>query len=216
MKNLLKKYSHIWPILVYLPIYLVWFFSLENRTGVSIRIIESPLDSLIPFNEWFVIPYFMWFPFIAVSVSYFFFKDKWEYYRLCGILILGMTITLVIYTFDPNGVALRPDLSALSRENPALSVLRLLHKADTSTNVCPSLHVYNSLAICLAVMTSKHLKKKIWIKAFVLILTFFICLSTVFLKQHSVVDVFYAFLLAGVLAPFFYCRPFQRLFHKKG
>ena len=206
MKACLKKYRHAWLILTYLPLYLLWFFLLEQHVTEDYYIIESTLDGFIPFNEIFIIPYLLWFPSIAVSVLYFIFRDKTEYYRLCGVLITGMTVFLLVSTLFPNGVALRPVLVDLGRDNIFLDLVASLHQADTSTNVCPSIHVYNSLAVCFAFFASSHLKEKRLLKAGILILTVLICLSTVFLKQHSVIDVFWAFVLMAVAAPVFYAR----------
>ncbi len=211
MKDFIKKYRHAWLILTYLPIYLVWFFLLERYVTKEYHIIESPLDAYIPFNELFIIPYFLWFPFIAISVLYFIFRDRTECYRLSGLLIVGMTVFLLVSTFYPNGVALRPVLSELGRNNIFLDMVSGLHKADTSTNVCPSIHVYNSLAVCFAFFASPHLKGKYLLKAGILILTVLICMSTVFLKQHSVIDVFWAFVIMAIAAPVIYAR---RLFKR--
>lgn len=206
MKELINKYRHAWLILAYFPVYFIWFVLLEKNVTTDFYVIESSLDSYIPFVEIFIIPYLMWFPFIALGVVYFILKDKTEYYRLCGTLICGMTTFLIISTVFPNGLSLRPDLASLGRENVFLDLIAVLHKADTSTNVCPSIHVYNSLAVCLAIMTSKHLKTRHAVKAGTLLLTFLICLSTVFLKQHSIIDVICAVILMAVFAPFFYLR----------
>lgn len=207
MKAFLKKYRHAWLIFTYFPFYLLWFVLLEQHVTKNYFIIQSPLDAYIPFNETFIVPYLLWFPFIAVSILYFIYRDKTEYYRLCGVLITGMTVFLLVSTFYPNGVALRPDLTELNRDNLFLDLVAVLHTADTYTNVCPSIHVYNSLAVCFAFFTSAHLKGKYLLKAGILILTISICLSTVFLKQHSVVDVFWAFVLMAVAVPVFYARP---------
>ena len=206
MKAFCKKYRHAWLILAYLPFYLLWFFLLEQHVTEDYSVIESPLDSYIPFNEYFIIPYLLWFPFIAVSTLYFIFLDRIECYRLCGLLIVGMTVFLLVSTFYPNGVALRPNLSELGRDNLCIDLVASLHKADTSTNVCPSIHVYNSLAVCIAFLASPRFKGKRLFKTGVVLLTVLICMSTVFLKQHSVIDVFWAFVLAAVAAPFFYAR----------
>lgn len=211
MKEFVNKYRHAWLILAYLPIYLIWFFLLEQHV-TEYRIIYSPLDAFIPFNELFIVPYLLWFPFIAVSVLYFIFRDRTECYRLCGSLIAGMTVFLLVSTFFPNGVSLRPVLSELGRDNLFLTLVAGLHKADTSTNVCPSIHVYNSLAVCFAFFVSSLLKGKRLLKSGILILTVLICLSTVFLKQHSVIDVFWAFVLFAVTTPICYAR---RLFKRE-
>lgn len=204
MKEFIKTYRHAWLILAYLPIYLIWFFLLEHMVTDDYYVISSPLDACIPFMECFIVPYLLWFPFIAVSVLYFIFRDKTEYYRLCGLLISGMTVFLLVSSVFPNGLSIRPDLSELERNNIFLTLVRILHKADTATNVCPSIHVYNSLAVCYALLTSVHLKKKFALKTGIVLLTVLICLSTVFLKQHSVVDVFYAVLMFAAFTPIFY------------
>ncbi len=210
MKDFIKKYRHAWLILTYFPIYFLWFTFLERTVTSEYHIIESPLDAYIPFNEVFIIPYLLWFPFIAVSILYFIFRDKTEYYRLCGLLISGMTVFLLVSTVFPNGLSLRPTLAELGRTNVFLDLVATLHQADTSTNVCPSIHVYNSLAICFAFFVSPHMKGKRILKTGILTLTVLICLSTVFLKQHSVIDVFWAFVMIAVTIPVFYSRRFLK------
>lgn len=184
MKQLIKKYKHGW-ILAYVFIYLIWFFALEARSDVVFRTIHIKLDDLIPFNEFFVIPYFLWFAYIAVTVLYFFFTSKEDYYKCCAFLFIGMTICLIIYTFWPNEQNLRP--ASFARDNIFVKLVKGLYVTDTSTNVCPSIHVYNSIGAHIAISNSK-LKEKRGLCFVSFILAGSICLSTVFLKQHSVFD----------------------------
>ena len=195
MKDFIKKYSHAVAIL-YLPFYLFCFTGLERRNIEDYYVVESKLDALIPFYEWFVIPYFLWFAYIAVTFAYFFWADKQDFIRLCIFLFTGMTICLVIYYVWPNGQNLRPDLTTLARENIFTRILAMLYSTDTHTNVCPSIHTFNSVGACIAIYKSKKLKNKQAIRIGSLILTVSICLSTVFLKQHSILDVFWALVLA--------------------
>lgn len=195
MKDFIKKYSHAVAIL-YLPFYLFCFTGLERRNIEDYYVVESKLDALIPFCEWFVIPYFLWFVYIAVTFAYFFWADKQDFIRLCIFLFTGMTICLVIYYVWPNGQNLRPDLTTLARENIFTRILAMLYSTDTHTNVCPSIHTFNSVGACIAIYKSKKLKSKQAIRIGSLILTVSICLSTVFLKQHSILDVFWALVLA--------------------
>lgn len=58
--KLLKKYSHAW-VFLYVLIYMPWFTWLEHRTGVRYTMVHSPLDPYIPFVEYFVVPYLLWF-----------------------------------------------------------------------------------------------------------------------------------------------------------
>ena len=84
MKQFVKKYGHAW-LLSYAFIYLAWFFHLEETTKPPYNIIHIALDDSIPFVEAFIIPYLLWFPYVAVTVAYFFFTSKNDYYRLCAL-----------------------------------------------------------------------------------------------------------------------------------
>ena len=64
----LKKYSHAW-VFLYGLIYMPWFLYLENHVSKDYYLIHSPLDDYIPFIEYFIVPYLLWFVFIAVIVS---------------------------------------------------------------------------------------------------------------------------------------------------
>ena len=48
-------------MIIYGILYLLTFFALENRGVQKIYMVHSELDNLIPFCEYFVIPYFGWF-----------------------------------------------------------------------------------------------------------------------------------------------------------
>lgn len=210
MKQLFSKYNHALAIL-YLPFYLLCFFWLEKQNTKNVTLIESTLDHYIPFCEWFIIPYVLWFGYVAVTIAYFFFTNKRDFARLCIFLFAGMTICLGIYYFWPNGHHLRQDLSSLGRENIFTRMVAYLYSIDTSTNVCPSIHTYNSIGCCIAVFKSNALKDKKWIRGGTLLLTVSICLSTVFLKQHSVIDVLCGLLLSLVMYLFSYVPKFERI-----
>ncbi len=184
MKQWIKKYKHSW-LLLYTFIYLIWFFLLEHRSNVIFRSIYIKLDDFIPFNEFFIIPYLLWFAYIVATILYFFFTSKEDYYKCCAFLFIGMTICLVIYTFWPNEQNLRPD--SFARDNIFVTIVKKLYLTDTSTNVCPSIHVYNSIGAHIAITNSKLKEKRgVCFASFVLAVS--ICFSTVFLKQHSVFD----------------------------
>jgi len=113
-----------------------------------------------------------------------------------------MTICLLVCTFFPNGTDLRIPVD--SSKNLCSKLVAMIHAADTSTNVFPSIHAFNSLGIHFAVINSNRLKNKIWLRLGSLILMTAICLSTVVLKQHSVIDVFGAVILAYIIYPLVY------------
>ena len=155
-KSFLKKYRHAW-VLSYFLIYMPWFVYLEKRTNVRHYMIHSPIDNHIPFIEYFIVPYLVWFVFIAVTVAYFLIKDKWGFYRLCAFLFSGMTIFLIICTVFPNALNLRP--TVFPRDNVFTDMVKVLYKTDTPTNVLPSIHVFNSIGVSIAISHSNDLKK---------------------------------------------------------
>lgn len=196
-KKLYMNYRHAIPLLIYTAIYLAWFCYLEKTVTKNYTVIHMGIDDYIPFCELFIIPYFLWFAYVAVVVVYFLFKDKEDYYKTCIFLATGMTIFLIISTLWPNGHHLRPFV--MPRDNIFTQMVAGLYKTDTATNLWPSIHVYNSLGAHFAIAKSKHFENKKGIKIASFILATSIILATMFLKQHSVFDVLTAFALAAVM-----------------
>ena len=189
MKEFLQKYKHAW-VMLYLLIYFPAFFWLENRHVHKYTVIQSSLDGYIPFMEIFIVPYFLWFAFVAIWVLYFFFTDKKGYYKLTAFLFTGMTIFLIWSWLFPNQLHLRP--TTFERDNIFVTMVQFLYQIDTSTNVFPSIHVYNSLGIAIAVLDSEALKDRKGIRISTVLIAASIVLSTMFLKQHSILDVLWA------------------------
>lgn len=202
--RILKKYKHGWIILIYAVIYMNIFGYLETRTNIDFHIIQTPFDKYIPFCEYFIIPYIFWFVYMLIAVLFFIFvnPDKKEYYQMVFSLGTGMTLFLIISYFYPNGLDLRP--TEMIRDNIFTDTVQLLYRHDSPTNVLPSIHVYNSLAIHIAFARSKMLEKDRWLIGASFLLTCLIILSTVFLKQHSLIDVFAGIGLAVISYFVFY------------
>lgn len=201
--NWLKKYKHTWIIPVYGLFYMSMFVFLENRKNLVIHIIHTGFDDLIPFNEYFIIPYFCWYGFVFGVTFYFSFinKNKEEYYRLVATLGTGMTIFLIVSFLYPNGHNLRP---VLSGNHFFINAVRVLYQVDTPTNIFPSIHVFNTVACCCALRNNKRCQKHPVLLITIGILSVFIILSTLFLKQHSIIDVVAAVLLNVLCYHLFY------------
>lgn len=197
MKEFYQKYKHAIPLIIYGVIYLAWFTHLERTVTKDFQVIHTFIDDYIPFCEVFVVPYFLWFAYVAVTVLFFFFKDKQDYYRTCAFLFTGMTIFLVISTLFPNGHDLR--LSNMPRDNVFTHMVTALWNTDTPTNLWPSIHVYNSLGAHFAIAKSAQFENKKGIRIGSLVLCISIILSTMFIKQHSVFDVITGIILALVM-----------------
>lgn len=203
MLNWIKNHRYcLW--LLYFIFYFAAFFLLE-RVVEPRYIIECPFDRLIPFNEWFVFPYCLWYLTMPGSLLFFMFREKETFLRLCFIMFGGMTIALVIYALFPNGLDLRVPIEG---DNIAVRLCMLLQGIDTPTNVCPSIHVSAAVATDMAVQTSKIFKKNIPVRILSFAVMLLICASTVFLKQHSLWDVLWGAVLSIILLGISYtfCR----------
>lgn len=205
-ENKLRRYRHGWTLL-YFPLYLVWFAFLEKTVTRRFHVVHVAVDDYIPFVEYFIVPYLLWFAYVAAGMLYFFFRDVSDYYKLCAFLFVGMTVFLIISTVYPNGHYLRP--SVFPRDNVFASLVQWLYGTDTPTNLFPSIHVYNSIGIHIAVSHSRELKKRRGVQIFSGILMASIILATMFLKQHSVFDVVTACGLAAVMYTMVYGRQLQ-------
>lgn len=197
MKKYVKKYWHI-VFALYLPIYLISFFYLEQTVTTHFYALNSPLDDMVPFVDAFIVPYILWFLYVAIGCIYFFFASQREFTKFILFLILGMTTYLFICYLYPNGLCdFRP--ATLDDDSVFTPVIRWLYATDTSTNVFPSIHVYNSIAVHTAISHSGKINKPV-IKYSSMVLCILICLSTIFLKQHALIDVIGGCVMAG----FFY------------
>ena len=203
-----KKYGHGGWIIAYMCFYMLGFFILENAGHRHYHVIHSVFDDMIPFNEYFVIPYMLWFAYVAVGICFFVFfgKDKTEYFKLVSVLAIGMTIFLIVSCLWPNCQDLRP--TEFVHHNIFTKLVQHLYSTDTPTNILPSIHVYNSLAIFFALNDCKQLQKHRAIRLGAGILSLLIILSTMFIKQHSVVDVSMG-ILSAVAVQMFCDRMFQ-------
>lgn len=161
------------------------------------HVIHMPWDDAIPFCELFVLPYIWWYGFISGPLVWFFFKSRQDFLDLGIYLLTGMWICTFIFLVYPTCIDFQPQ--QLPRENVFSFLVWLLYAADEPANVFPSIHCFESTAICIAIWKSKlwgsHLKPRI----VGLLSAILICLSTMFIKQHSTADVAAGVLLALVL-----------------
>ena len=191
-------------LLLYWPIYGLTFLILERGLTLNYHPVEAALDAKIPFCEYFVPAYYFWFVFLIGIHFYTGFFDVPAFKKLMYFIIITYTITSVIYIIYPTKQELRP--AEFSGDNIFITIINGLYNFDTNTNVCPSLHVIGSFAV---LFTSWHCKrfKTFWWQLGFISATVLICLSTVFLKQHSVVDIWVALAVCAVAYPFAYILP---------
>ncbi len=199
-QSLVKR---ILPMLAYLAFYMAVFVVIENRQQISYYEMYIWIDDVIPFCEVFVIPYILWFIYIPAAVLYLAVKDGCEYHKLCLSLAIGMSVFLVVSIIFPTVQNLR--LDAMPRDNVFTRIISYIWLTDTPTNVFPSVHVSNSLTAFLALNRCEQIRKRPWLWAALLILTVSIIMATMFIKQHSCLDVISGIMLSTAI----YCMVYK-------
>ncbi len=179
-------------------VYLMLYFITENLIPVErCHVIHCALDDLIPFTEGFLIVYCYWYALLVGSLAYFFLYDILSFKRLQIYIMITQAVAMAVYIVYPSVQLLRPDTFA--RNNALTRLAAFIYAFDTPTGVCPSLHVAYSLGIA-SVWCHRRAGSLAW-KGFMVLSAVAISLSTAFVKQHSVVDIFAA-LPVGLLAEY--------------
>lgn len=204
------QYKHLLLLLGWV-VYFALYFITENLIPLeNCHVIYSPLDDLIPFNEYFVIPYVFWYLLIVISLGYFALYNVDSFSRLSIFIMITQAVAMTAYILYPSRQDLRPEV--FPRDNFFSHVVAFLYSFDTNSGVCPSLHVAYSVGIASVWVKEKGVNR-LW-KAFVVVACILISLSTAFIKQHSVVDIFAAIpvciLAEGVVYGKYWLQKFKK------
>ncbi|MBQ4630023.1 MAG: phosphatase PAP2 family protein [Clostridia bacterium] len=199
------RFSHFLLLLGWLGYFLMYFLT-ENLIAVeNCHPVHCSIDDMIPFCEWFVIPYVGWYFLIIFSLLWFAFYNVENFKRLQIFIIVTQIIATVVYIVYPTRQDLRPD--TLPSDNLLAGLVGLLYSADTNTGVCPSLHCAYSIGI--ASMWLKERNASVLLKSFIVIFVVLVCLSTMFIKQHSAVD-FFASIPVCIVAEYISCKGYYK------
>lgn len=204
------QYSHL-KLLWGWVVYFILFFLTESFVPQDrCYVVHCALDDVIAFREEFIIPYVLWYFFVALSLLYFLLYHPESFRKLMMFLIITQLCAMAIYIVFPNRQDLRP--LVYPRDNFLTDVVKLLHKIDTDTNVCPSMHVAFSVAIASTWLKYKD-ASVLW-KCFVVFFVILVCLAVSFIKQHSVIDTVAAFALCLIVEIIVYRKYWTGKFKK--
>lgn len=178
------RFSHLKWLLGWVFYFAAYFLTEALIPVENCHVIHCALDDLIPFCEYFVIPYVFWYILIVGSLLYFLLYNVESFKNLQKYFIVTQVVAVIVYIVYPNCQNLRPETFA--NENIFTWMVGFLYSADTNTGVCPSLHCAYSIGIASVWLKENGISK--WFKALIVALAILICMSTAFIKQHSVLD----------------------------
>ena len=175
--------------LVFWPCFALRYFLVEHwNPAAGYHPVYCRADDRIPFLEIFLIPYVLWY-FCIVSVHIWLYRRNDPGFEMYSrYLIITMSISTAVFLLCPTCQELRP--AVFPRSNLLTEVVGLLYRMDTNTNVCPSEHVIGSAGFFLAVCHAERSGRLH--KLLAAVAAFLTAVATVFLKQHSLMDVLVA------------------------
>ena len=182
------KFQHLKYLLGWVGYFLLFFLTERFIPYEKCYSVHCALDDVIPFCEYFVIPYVGWYLLIIGSLIYFAIYNPDNFKNMMKYLIITQILAMFIYIVFPNRQDLRPEVFA--RDNIFTDIVGFLYRIDTCTNVCPSTHVAFSLGIASTWLREKSGSR--WFRMCIVTFCLLVCISVVFVKQHSAVDILVA------------------------
>ena len=187
IKRLLQnKYmDFVWVVLLFVLHTGAYFVTAHVLTGH--HPIHVALDDVIHYCKPFIVPYVLWYLYIPLLMLWAWWKDRAVLRRQALTLLVGMLLSYIVFFAYPTVIDFRPEAVG---SDVFSWICRIIYRYDTPpVNALPSLHCSETLILYLCTFTVDPFRKKKWIHAAALIMAVLICLSTMFVKQHSALDV---------------------------
>ncbi len=189
------RFRHILLLLGWIGYFLLYLLTENLIPPEKCHPVHMFLDDLIPFNEYFAVFYVAWYALVFFSLLFSLLYDVEKFKHIQKFIMITQAVAMLCYILWPSRQDLRPE--QFPRENFFTWVMGSIYSFDTSTGVCPSLHVAYSLGILSADLKDREMGR-VW-KVLLILLVVMISVSVCFVKQHSALDVLTALPL-GLLA----------------
>jgi membrane-associated phospholipid phosphatase len=169
------------------------FYSILNHGGTYVSCLMTDLDKQIPFVPAFILPYLLWYPFILTILIVLFVKQRLAYYRTLFTLCVGLIACYITFHFFQTTIQ-RPQIT---EDGLFYWLVKMVYKNDGAYNCFPSIHVLSSYLMLKGMSYCANFSKTS--RLLIIISSWSIIISTVFVKQHVLLDIVGAILLAEML-----------------
>jgi membrane-associated phospholipid phosphatase len=160
----------------------------SNPTNLLIK-----LDASIPFMPIFILPYVFWYVYILGYLIYLCYKDTPIYLKSLTMIVFGELACFIIFYFFPTTVP-RPYLKG---KGLLIELVQIIYGHDLPNNCFPSIHVLTTITIMIGCFHCKN--KHLFHSIFIQITGILIIISTLFVKQHAILDIFGSLVLTFFL-----------------
>ncbi|MFD0710301.1 phosphatase PAP2 family protein [Paenibacillus sp. GCM10027626] len=186
-----KKFLPLTTMLVF-P-FLGMLYAWMNKPLEQVYRLDTPIDDAIPFISFFAVPYSVWIVYIYICLVYFFIKDPKFYFRGLITYTVCALLCYVIYAFFQTTVS-RPQLTG---NDVFTRLMQYIYNRDQPYNCFPSIHCFSSYMVMKALFTSGFRNR--WNQILIYGTSSLIIASTLFIKQHVIMDVIGAIVLVEIV-----------------
>lgn len=203
-----KKDKKIINSIIALIVFQSGMYLLAKLSPFEVHILKSTIDNKIPFISHFIYFYISWY-FMLVLMPYMFYKKDYNCFKnyiLCS--NISIIVTFFIYFFYPTSI-LR---NSISLNGLSGFITKIIYLIDTPVLNCfPSMHCLLCFLYIFNIIICCNMSRLC--KFGVIIWSFLVIISTLFVKQHVILDVISAFILAIII--FIIVRMINKLDNKK-
>ena len=167
--------------------------------------LSSRLDGIIPFIPWTILIY--WGCTVFWGINYYLGIHYDRSGGRCFITahLIGETICFILFVLFPTTME-RP---VITDAEGLLSIVEITYRMDSADNLLPSIHCFISCLCWIGVRRIREIPK--WYRDSSFIIAVLVCISTLTVKQHVIMDV-----IAGVLLAEFSFFVSSRLIQGRG
>lgn len=175
--------------LLMIPLVGLIYIHLNQDSG-TVYSLMTDLDRQIPFIQGFVVPYLFWYVFLAVGFLYLAYQDRSNYFQTLVEFIIGLLLCYSVYAIYQTTVP-RPDIEG---SDWLLRTVQWVYRSDEPFNCFPSTHVLTAYLMMRAYLRSVPIALRY--KIIAAGMSILIIVSTLFVKQHVLLDIVGAVLVA--------------------
>ncbi|MEE1002472.1 MAG: phosphatase PAP2 family protein [Acutalibacteraceae bacterium] len=193
--KIVPKYAVV-PLLLCLVANLVAYYGstiVVDGFGLQRYSAAIPLDYAIPFIPGWIIVYFgcyiSWAAFYIIACR----ESKKACFDFVTAEVIAKMIALVVFIVFPTEMVERGDFEQTLGNGLLDKITAFMFNCDRPINLFPSIHCLASWIGFRGVAMCK--KVPLWVKWFAFVLAILVFLSTLFVKQHYIIDIF-----GGILA----------------
>lgn len=187
MLKIMPVYSWVMLTIILIANYIAYFGSRTLTTGLKHYSFVNSLDRKLPFISFFVIfyilAYLQWIiGFVMIGRS-----RREVVFQMFIAELIAKGIALTCFILLPTTVDIRPDIETLKGGGIWNVLTEFVYSMDAADNGFPSIHCLESWVCFRGALKLEKVPR--WYVYVMLGMTLLVFASTVFVKQHAIVDI---------------------------